>query len=119
MIRMNRFPTRAVHLRDARRPWRAFDPRDARSLDRQIRSGAQPCCPCCGEVLEAQPGTRMAHYLPLDATGYDLDCRGCRRFRCIVRHTARSLRLVRMRRLVAAVRAMAPAEPEEAVAAGG
>jgi hypothetical protein len=45
-------------------------------------------------------------FLPLDARGYDLDCRECRRFFCVVRHTARSLRLVRMRRLVAAVRAV-------------
>lgn len=48
----------------------------------------------------------MARRLPLDATGYDLDCRDCRRFWCIVRHTARSLRLIRMRRLVAAIRAV-------------
>jgi hypothetical protein len=56
-------------------------------------------------VLEARPDTRFRRCLVLDATGYDLDCRGCRRFWCVVQHTPRSLRLIRMRRLVAAVRA--------------
>lgn len=90
----------------ARLVWRCFETRDAREVDRQLRDGRAPSCPCCGGVLEARPGTRMARYLPLDAAGYDLECRGCRRFRCMVRHTARSLRLVRMRRLAAAVRAV-------------
>jgi hypothetical protein len=103
-----------THVRPASRRvrsvWRGFEPRDARLLDLQLRDGRRPCCPCCGELLEARPDTRMARYLPLDATGYDLECRGCRRFRCVVRHTVRSLRLVRMRRLAAAVRAIgAPA----------
>ncbi|HEX2095631.1 MAG TPA: hypothetical protein VHG28_24755 [Longimicrobiaceae bacterium] len=91
--------------RRARPMWRAFESRDRREIDHQLREERDPCCPCCGELLEAHPGTRLARYLPLDATGYDLECRGCRRFRCVVRHTARSLRLLRMRRLVAAVRA--------------
>lgn len=56
-------------------------------------------------MLEARPDTRFRRCLVLDATGYDLDCRGCRRFWCVVQHTPRSLRLIRMRRLVAAVRA--------------
>lgn len=94
--------------------WRAFETRDARNIDHQIRDGGNPRCPGCGAILEARPGTRMARYLPLDATGYDLECRGCRRFRCRVRHTARSLRLVRMRRLVAAVRAAGRARWAEA-----
>lgn len=88
-----------------RAPWRAFEARHARRIDSEMREGRSPRCPCCGDPLQAQPGTRMSRYLPLDASGYDLECRGCRRFRCIVRHTLRSLRLVRMRRLVAAVRA--------------
>jgi len=92
--------------RRARPLWRSFEPRDARDIDQQLRDGRDPCCPGCGALLAARPGTRVARYLPLDATGYDLECRGCRRFRCMVRHTARSLRLVRMRRLVAAVRAV-------------
>ena len=93
--------------RRARRTWRAFEPRETRTIDGQIRHGEAPRCPCCGEILAARRETRMGRYLPLDATGYDLECRGCRRFRSIVRHTARSLRLVRMRRLVAAICAMA------------
>jgi hypothetical protein len=79
----------------------------------------------CGVFLEARPTTRFRQVVVLDAVGYDLDCRECRRFWCVVHHTARSLRLIRMRRLVAAVRAAgrAPAErwataaPGERVAA--
>ncbi len=97
---------RPAASRRARAAWRSFEPRDGREIDRQLRDGHDPCCPCCGELLEARPHTRMARYLPLDATGYDLECRDCRRFRCVVRHTARSLRLLRMRRLAAAVRAV-------------
>jgi len=97
---------RTAAPRRARAAWRSFEPRDGREVDLQLREGSDPCCPCCGELLEARPHTRMARYLPLDASGYDLECRGCRRFRCVVRHTVRSLRLLRMRRLAAAVRAM-------------
>lgn len=100
--------TTRTQPRPARRPratWRAFEPRHARQVDAQLQERRTPCCPCCGDPLAAHPTTRMSRYLPLDATGYDLECRGCRRFRCVVRHTLRSLRLVRMRRLVAAVRA--------------
>lgn len=102
---------RTSETRRLRHAWRAFEPRHARAIDRQLHQGAEPRCPCCGDLLEARPGTRMARYLPLDATGYDLECRECRRFRCMVRHTARSLRLVRMRRLVAAVRAVGERVP--------
>ena len=103
---------RATHHPDAaparrtRAAWRSFELRDGRDIDRQLRDGRDPGCPLCGELLEARPGSRMARYLPLDATGFDLECRDCRRFRCVVRHTFRSLRLVRMRRLAAAVRAV-------------
>lgn len=90
-----------------RRPsWRAFDARACREIVRQLHDGSRPCCPACGALLEARPGTRVQRYLVLDATGYDLECRGCRRFHCVVRHTQRSLRLVRMRRLAAAIRAV-------------
>jgi len=102
-------PTRQSALPSPRRvraSWRSFELRDGREIDRQLRQGRDPACPCCGELLEARPGTRMTRYLPLDATGFDLECRDCRRFRCVVRHTFRSLRLVRMRRLAAAVRAV-------------
>jgi hypothetical protein len=88
--------------------WRTYDERQIRRIDAQLRAGGHPCCPGCGAALEARPGTRMARYLPLDASGYDLECRPCRRFRAMVRHTLRSLRLVRMRRFAAAVAASAP-----------
>ncbi|CAN5701548.1 hypothetical protein BH23GEM3_BH23GEM3_19540 [soil metagenome] len=87
--------------------WRAFERRDGCHIEAEIEcGGAAPCCPGCGAILEARSTTRFARSLPLDANGYDLDCRGCRRFWCVVRHTSRSIRLLRMRRLVAAVRAV-------------
>lgn len=100
-------PRLATATAPARRSaaWRAFDPRDSRQIDEQLRDGRRPCCPGCGALLEARPETRMQRYLVLDATGYDLECRPCRRFRSVVRHTERSMRLVRMRRLCAAVAA--------------
>ena len=90
------------------RAWRAYSRRDGREIQRQLRWGRATSleCPLCGEVLEARPGTRLTRELVLDAWGYDLDCRDCRRFWTIVIHTDRSLRLIRMRRLVAAVRAV-------------
>jgi hypothetical protein len=88
------------------RTWRVFTREAGAALERQVRAGVTPCCPCCGGLLEARPHTRFRDQLPLDARGFDLDCRGCRRFWCIVRHTQRSLRLLRMRRLAAAVRAV-------------
>jgi hypothetical protein len=91
--------------------WRGFDSRSAKAIDTQLREGRRPCCPLCRELLQARPVTRMTRYLVLDASGYDLECRTCRRFRSVIRHTARSLRLVRMRRLAAAVHAMGTREP--------
>ena len=88
--------------------WRTYDDRQSRRIDAQLRAGGHARCPGCGAALEARPGTRMARYLPLDASGYDLECRLCRRFRAMVRHTLRSLRLVRMRRFAAAVAASQP-----------
>jgi|GEM_PF-527088 len=84
--------------------WRSFERRDGREIQRALRGGRPIACPCCDGVLEARPGTRYRECLVLDARGFDLDCRACRRFWCVVRHTPRSLRLIRMRRLVAAVR---------------
>lgn len=97
---------RRDQLRSGReqRAWRGFSVRDGRAIEQQIRMGAPPCCPCCGCVLEAKPTTRLAAQLVLDARGFDLDCRDCRRFWCLVVHTPRSIRLLRMRRLAAAVR---------------
>lgn len=91
--------------------WRGFDGRSADRIDSQMREGRRPCCPLCRELLEARPVTRMIRHLVLDASGYDLECRTCRRFRSVIKHTARSLRLVRMRRLAAAVRATGIREP--------
>lgn len=88
------------------RTWRVFPSDAGAEIHRQLRNGALPHCPCCRDLLEAQPDSRLCNELPLDASAYDLNCRACRRFFCVVRHTRRSLRLVRMRRFVAAVRAV-------------
>jgi hypothetical protein len=100
-----------LRSRRGQRAWRGFAVRDGREIERQIRAGAPPCCPCCGYVLEAKPTSRLAGQLVLDARGFDLDCRDCRRFWCLVVHTPRSIRLLRMRRLAAAVRG-ARSQPE-------
>jgi hypothetical protein len=89
-----------------RRTWRVFSVRDGRRIDASVRAGQPPLCPCCGGVLEAHRTSRLRGKLPLDAVALDLDCRGCRRFWSIVQHTERSLHLVRMRRFVAALRAV-------------
>lgn len=97
---------RHAYRRPTQRPWRVFGARDGSRIEQAVREGENPCCPGCGGLLEARPGSRVLRDLPLGASAFDLDCRGCRRFWCLVRHTARSLRLIRMRRLVAAVRAV-------------
>lgn len=102
---MPRLQASADAPRRSRTPWRAFDTRDTRQIDEQVQAEQCPCCPRCQGVLEARPETRMERHLVLDAIGYDLECRGCRRFRPVIQHTERSLRLLRMRRLAAAVRA--------------
>ncbi len=68
-----------------------------------MRDGTRPRCPDCGQGLLPRVESRKAADVVLDAVAYDLDCDECRRFVCVVLHTARSLRLLRMRRLVAAV----------------
>lgn len=88
------------------RAWRVFAARDGREIDGQLCLGHIPCCPGCDAVLEAQQRSRLNRKLPLDARAYDLDCRACRRFWTIVQHSERSLRLMRMRRFVAALRAV-------------
>jgi hypothetical protein len=87
--------------------WRAYGRRAGRRIEAQLRARDVPTCPICEEPLEARPASRLGRCIVLDAGGYDLDCRGCRRFWCVVCHTARSLRLLRMRRFVAAVKAAA------------
>jgi hypothetical protein len=90
--------------------WLAFDERHARRIDAQLTASGAPCCPGCGDPLAVSPEPRAEPPLPLDAVGYDLECLPCRRFHTVVLHTERSLRLVRMRRLAAAVSAVARAE---------
>lgn len=88
------------------RAWRVFPVRDGHCIEVQLQQGESPCCPRCGALLEARPSSRLRRDLPLGASAHDLDCRGCRRFWSMVRHTERSLRIVRMRRFVAALRAV-------------
>lgn len=83
---------------------RPFDERAQSLVEAQVRAGQSPCCPGCGAALEE----RDAGPLPLDAVGLGLECAPCRRVHVMVIHTERSLRLVRMRRLAAAVRDAAP-----------
>jgi hypothetical protein len=99
-----------------RRTWRVFSTRDGRRIDYRVRMGQTPLCPCCGAILEARQQSRLHRKLPLDAVAVDLDCRGCRRFWSIVQHTERSLQLMRMRRFVAALRAV-EVEPAATVTA--
>jgi hypothetical protein len=93
------------------RSWRSFAARDGAEVERQLRAGLPPCCPWCGNTLEARPTSRLTRQLVLDARGIDLDCRDCRRFWCLVLQTPRSLRLLRMRRLAAAVRGPVASAP--------
>ena len=85
------------------RAWRAFDERDRRAIRSQLAAGIAVRCPRCHTVLEARPTTRLSAALPAGAGGFDLDCRPCRRFHAQIRHTARSLYALRLRRLAAAV----------------
>lgn len=68
-----------------------------------MKQAGAPRCPCCGDLLEACPGSRLELRLPLGSTAYDLVCRVCRRFHAVVCRVSRSVRLRRMRRFAAAV----------------
>jgi hypothetical protein len=71
-------------------------------------------------VLETQPDSRLMRRMVLDARSFDLDCPSCHRYWCLVVHTPRSLQLLRMRRLAAAIgagRATPTATPAPAAAA--
>jgi hypothetical protein len=92
----------------SRRAWASYAARDGRALEHALLSGQPACCPCCGEAVELQSRTRLQAALPPGARGRDVECRGCRRFWCLVQHSSRSLSLLRMRRFVAAVRAVEP-----------
>jgi hypothetical protein len=104
-------PDRSSARRTRAYSWKSFDRRLGRKIEAEICHQGSPCCPLCGLYLEARPGTRFHRYLVLDATGYDLDCRDCRRFWSVILHTPRSTRLLRMRRFVAAVRAVRAGVP--------
>jgi hypothetical protein len=96
---------RIAPRRRSRQTWRCFEPDQARAIERSLERAQPPTCPSCREPLVERADSRLARELPLDATGYDLECRGCHRFLCRILHTPRSLRLLRMRRLAAAVAA--------------
>lgn len=85
------------------RTWRRFSLRDRNAIRARLLNGQNPGCPQCGGPLEAQPTTRLAAVLPPGASGYDLECRTCRRFHPTIRHTPESLYFLRLRRLAAAV----------------
>lgn len=86
-----------------RRGWRSFDARDARRIRRDLSAGRPLYCPCCNDPLEHRGATRMSAVLPGSVNGFDLECRGCRRFCSQIRHTQESLYLLRIHRLAAAV----------------
>ncbi len=90
-------------VRPAVRTWRRFGRLDRQRIEEQLATRGDARCPCCGGVLVERRSTRLAVILPGGARGLDLDCRACRRFHARVQHTARSLYLVRLQRLAAAV----------------
>lgn len=87
----------------SRRTWTRFGWRDRSVIEARLDAGPTATCPRCGGPLEARPGTRLSAVLPGGVAGYDLDCRGCRHFHPRLFHSHRSLYLLRMRRLAAAV----------------
>ncbi len=90
-------------VRSAVRTWRRFARRDRQSIEAQLASRGLARCPICGDPLVERSGTRLVAVLPTGVRGLDLDCRGCRRFHPRVQHTARSLYVLRLQRLAAAV----------------
>lgn len=92
-----------MRTRMRHRAWRAFSPRERESIVAQLEAGETPCCPRCAAALEQRGHTRLTAVLPGNVDGRDLQCRGCRVFFAWVNHTDRSLYLLRVRRLAAAV----------------
>ena len=90
-------------VRPAVRTWRRFGPLERARIERQLALQGEARCPYCGGALLERTNTRLAAVLPTGAGGLDLDCRGCRRFHALVQHTPRSLYLLRLQRLAAAV----------------
>lgn len=92
-----------MRARLKRRTWRSFGRWDGNAIAAQLAVGRCVRCPRCGTLLEVRSRTRLRIALPTGADGYDLECRGCRRFYPRIRHTPRSLYYLRIRRLAAAV----------------
>lgn len=90
-------------VRSAARTWRRFPRPEREIIELQLVHRGQARCPSCGAALLERPNTRLSAVLPCGARGLDLDCRGCRRFYPRVQHTARSLYVLRLQRLAAAV----------------
>ena len=83
--------------------WRTFNRRDRDAVEALMEHGHDPKCPLCTEPLIMRETTRMAALLPADALGYDLECHACRRYHTRVQLTSRSLHVLRLNRLAAAV----------------
>lgn len=85
------------------RTWTRFGWRDRSAIEAQLIRGSGGICPRCGGPLEARPTTRLSAVLPGEVNGFDLDCRGCRQFYPRLFLSDRSLYLLRLKRLAAAV----------------
>lgn len=85
------------------RTWIRFGRRDRCLIEAQLLQGPGSLCPRCNAPLEARPTTRLAAVMPGTIEGFDLDCRDCRQFYSRLFHSPRSLYLLRLRRLAAAV----------------
>ena len=83
--------------------WRSFTRRDRDVIKAHMESGREPACPICQTSLVTRDVTRMAALLPPHALGYDLECHPCRRDHSRVQLTSRSLHVLRLNRLAAAV----------------
>ncbi len=90
------------------RAWKGYTAREGEGIEQMYRAQGAAGCPRCGGRLAESRASRVSPCVVLDARAYDLSCRACRRFWCVVQHTPRSRRLLRMRRLAAAVRAVEP-----------
>ena len=84
--------------------WRLFRTRDGKQLESAFNAESEVVCPCCAGAIEAQGESRLSRQLPLDAISFDLECHICRRYWSVVQDTERSIRLLGMRRFVAALR---------------
>src|SRR5512140_2360934 len=100
---LNRFRSGEVPMpvRPAIRTWRRFSRQDRDRVEIQLARFGSARCPGCGAALVERATTRLAAVLPRAARGFDLDCRGCRRFHARIRHTPQSLYVLRLQRLAA------------------